>query len=65
MEHVAIVCLTRVVTNHMLILQKHEKKSVRLSPACASLILVPLRIGLTLVAQKEKLIKSFLLCFMF
>lgn len=26
MEHVAIVCLTRVVTNHMLILQKHEKK---------------------------------------
>ena len=38
MEHVAIVCLTRVGTNHMFILQKHEKKIVRLSPACAPLI---------------------------
>ena len=60
MEHVAIVCLTRVGTNHMFILQKHEKKIVRLSPACAPLIWVPLRIGLALVAQNEKLIKSFL-----
>ena len=59
MEHVAIVCLTRMGTNRMFILQKHEKNIVRLSPACALLIWVPLRIGLALVAQKAKLIKSF------
>ena len=38
MEHVAIVCLTRMGTNHMFILQKHEKNIVRLSPACALLM---------------------------
>ena len=38
MEHVAIVCITRVGTNHMFILQKHEKKTVRLSPASVPLI---------------------------
>ena len=53
MEHVAIVCLTWVGTNHMFILQKHEKKIVRLSPACAPFIWVPLRIGLARCTKKN------------